>query len=254
MNLVLRERWPVAAGAVAAMLIIAAAVLASIAGRGPSVGGSTFGVALLALTVGLATQVRLDATTSLARERRLVEAGASLREASARLERLAVTDALTGVSNRRGLDERLAAEFNRSRRYARPLSLLMVDIDSFKRINDALGHAFGDVVLAEVADALRSNVRESDVVARYGGEEFAVVLPETSSAAAATVAEKLRACVRERPMQHNGKAVGATVSIGVASLSGESMGVGALVERADQALYAAKRAGKDRVAVSGIEA
>jgi diguanylate cyclase (GGDEF)-like protein len=183
-----------------------------------------------------------------------VEAGAALREASARLEQLAITDAATGIFNRRGFDARLATEVNRSRRYGRPLSLLMVDIDSFKNINDTLGHTYGDFVIAEVAEALNANVRESDIVARYGGEEFAVVLPETAMPAAATVAAKLLECVRARAIEHDGAAVEATVSIGVASLSAEHTRGDVLVERADEALYAAKRAGKDRVVLSPVAA
>jgi diguanylate cyclase (GGDEF)-like protein len=165
-----------------------------------------------------------------------------------------IVDALTGVLNRRGFDEQLSAEFTRSRRYSRPLSLLLIDIDDFKQVNDALGHLTGDFVLASIAQALSASVRASDIVARQGGDEFAVVLPETDHVAAETVAEKLRSRSREHSMAHEGTELAATISIGVATLPAKDMSVHGLIEQADEALYAAKRAGKDRVVAAPMQA
>ena len=177
------------------------------------------------------------------RERRRVEAGAALREASSRLEQLVITDAMTGILNCRGMETRLSAKFNRSRRYDRPLSVLMIGIDSFKAINDGLGHAYGDFVLAKVASMLASSVRDSDVVGRYGGEQFVVLLPETSSDDAVTVAEKLRIVVREHAIDRGGDHVEAIVSVGVTTLVDVEGGADALVELVELADQA-KRAGK----------
>ncbi len=245
----LRRRWPMIAGLAVGTLLLALAGVHP-AGIGPDRGWPALGMALAAVSAGLAGQLWLDSATSLMRERRLVEAGAALREASSRLEQLAITDAMTGILNRRGLENRLSAEFNRSRRYDRRLSLLMIDIDSFKAINDGLGHAYGDFVLAEVASMLASNVRDSDVVGRYGGEEFVVVLPETASGDAVTVAEKLRLAVSEHAIDRDGDHVEATVSVGVATLVDVEAGADALVALADRAMYQAKRAGKDRVVMA----
>jgi diguanylate cyclase (GGDEF)-like protein len=245
----LRRHWPMFVGlAVATSLLALAGVHPG--GIVPRRGWAALGMALAALSAGLAGQLWIDSTTSLMRERRRVEAGAALREASSRLEQLAITDAMTGILNRRGLENRLSAEFNRSRRYDRPLSVLMIDIDSFKAINDVLGHAYGDFVLAKVASMLASGVRDSDVAGRYGGEELVVLLPETASDDAVTVAENLRIVVREHAFDRGGDHVEATVSVGVATLVDVEAGADALVELADQAMYQAKRAGKDRVVMA----
>ncbi len=182
------------------------------------------------------------------RERRFVELNVRLRKQEATLERMAMTDALTGLPNRRYLFERLDLEMGRAVRYERPLALIIVDIDHFKRVNDIHGHRFGDFVLTEAARVLRNNLRESDVVARYGGEEFAVLLPETNVEQAEAVAEKLRGAFAERELRERDAAVALTISAGVAATSVLAVEDGeTLVARADAALYEAKRQGRDRV-------
>lgn len=151
-------------------------------------------------------------------------------------------DPLTGVHNRRSFDERLSSECAASRRHKRPLSLMLADIDDFKKINDRLGHLTGDRVLRRVAETLRRNVRQEDTVFRYGGEEFAVLARETPLDGAVMLAERLRKAVSV--MDAGG--VTATVSIGVAELDGGQPNEG-LIACADRRLYLAKQHGKNRV-------
>lgn len=160
------------------------------------------------------------------------------------LKALAYTDALTGLANHRSFQERLAGEAERSRRYGSPLSLLIVDIDRFKRFNDAWGHWFGDLALKEVAQAVRRAVRGADFLARYGGEEIAVILPETGAAGACAVAERICRAVRQLELSdpETGTKARVTVSVGAAEFSGDKE---RLIREADAALYAAKRAGRN---------
>ncbi len=171
-------------------------------------------------------------------------------QAQAELVRLAATDSLTGLSNRRVLDARLDEEWRRARRNGSPMSVLFVDVDHFKRFNDTYGHAAGDEVLAAVSECIDSAVRRSvDLVARYGGEEFAVVLPDTSEAGAALVAEKIRRKVQAMNLDHGNSDHGTvTVSVGCATRM-PSRGGNALelMAAADQQLYAAKSAGRNQV-------
>jgi len=163
------------------------------------------------------------------------------------LARQATTDELTGVRNRRSLLETARQEFSRANRYGHPLSVLMLDIDHFKRINDSHGHDVGDKVLKAVADACRRELRDSDVLGRLGGEEFGVVLPNTSSEGAVTVAERLRARIDAiRLVGEWEDEITPKVSVGVACMQGAHR-VEAVLKRADQALYAAKAAGRNRV-------
>lgn len=168
-----------------------------------------------------------------------------------RLETLALTDSLTGVLNRRALEERLAAEMGRVRRYDSNVSLLLIDIDHFKSVNDSHGHLVGDRVLSETAGVLSHAVRAVDIVARYGGEEFVIVLPETSAAGAAVFAERVRELIAEHTFDADGASpLKLTASIGVASYP--SPGVDTVEElflSADQALYRAKGEGRNRVRV-----
>jgi len=168
---------------------------------------------------------------------------------NARLEVLAHTDPLTQVLNRRALTVRLASELERARRYDSVITLLMVDLDHFKLINDTYGHLVGDEVLKEVATMLHNEVRSVDIVARYGGEEFVVVLPETSLVGATTFAERVREMVETNPFAASqGEPVKITASIGVSSYPSTTIhSVDDLFARADEALYRAKADGRNRV-------
>ena len=163
------------------------------------------------------------------------------------LRRLATSDGLTGLANRRAFFERLEAEVSRCRRYPNPLSLALVDVDHFKRVNDRYGHPAGDEVLRRVAQTLRELARETDLVARYGGEEFAMLLPSTDEAGAAALAERVRKGIERMEVTWEGRPIPVAASLGVATLQGEADTGEALVSRADQALYAAKETGRNRV-------
>lgn len=161
---------------------------------------------------------------------------------------LATTDPLTGCLNRRALMEQLETELDRVSRYGLAISILMVDLDRFKAINDRYGHLVGDSVLRQVGDILRREVRSVDTVARYGGEEFVVVLPETSVTGGLTFAERIRARIEAHDFAEAGDPVLATVSIGVAGVSGsESADSESLIALADKALYRAKNGGRNQV-------
>jgi len=164
------------------------------------------------------------------------------------VERQAVTDELTGLSNRRKFEETMQAEVERSRRFGQPVGLVMLDIDDFKLVNDTYGHTQGDVVLRHVARILRNSSREVDEPARYGGEELAVVLPGTDLEGAYYVAERVRTEIEalELPLDEGPGTLRITASFGVATLPGSAFDMGSLVEAADDALYRAKRAGKNR--------
>lgn len=164
-------------------------------------------------------------------------------ERLATFSRFASVDELTGLANRREMQRRIEVELARARRYGHDLSLLMIDIDDFKNVNDRLGHRAGDQALRETADAIRSSIRSIDLAARYGGEEFLVVLPETGAHGAAVVAERIRRSTQ------NGT-FGSTVSIGVSAWSPADSDSAAWIERADGALLRAKRQGKNRVVVA----
>ncbi len=159
------------------------------------------------------------------------------------LEELSRTDALTGLLNRRTLEERIAEEFRRAQRHGDALSLLMLDLDWFKQINDQRGQPFGDKVLREVAKTLQAQIRETDLCARYGGEEFSVVLPRTSLNGALTVGERIRTAIAQGG--YEGERL--TVSVGIAGLPGAgSTSPELLLRAADEALYLAKREGRNR--------
>jgi diguanylate cyclase (GGDEF)-like protein len=166
------------------------------------------------------------------------------------LETLAAVDFLTGVYNRRHFETLARAELARCQRYVRPLSVMMIDIDHFKTVNDHFGHAVGDRVLKSVADLCRAAKRETDIVARVGGEEFAIMLPETTKAATMQFAERLCRLAHDCAVTANGEEIPVTISIGIAGASMRTSGIESLMRDADQALYQAKRSGRDRIAVA----
>jgi diguanylate cyclase (GGDEF)-like protein len=207
--------------------------------------------------LGVLCFYRSDSETFGAEETSLLSAFARLAAQAienarlhARTEEMAVTDVLTGLHNRRWLDGRLQEEVQRSQRFDKSLSVLMLDIDHFKRINDQYGHPAGDAVLKHLAEVVVSQLREVDLATRYGGEEFVVMLPETDDAAAMHGAERIRRAVAGASFTlPDGSEISMTVSIGVASYPGSAAGAEELIAHADQALYLAKQAGRNRVAL-----
>jgi diguanylate cyclase (GGDEF)-like protein len=168
------------------------------------------------------------------------------------LEKLALTDGLTGLPNRRAFDESLQTEVSRSLRGARPLALLYLDLDHFKDVNDRHGHPVGDEVLSGFADLLRRHARRGDLPARLGGDEFAIVLPQTGVSHAFIVAERVRKAVEAMPLGRSSP-LPITVSVGAASFHGKALEDAAeLVREADEALYRAKAEGRNRVALAGL--
>jgi diguanylate cyclase (GGDEF)-like protein len=181
-------------------------------------------------------------------ERSVAERTKELQEANARLERLAVTDGLTGVYNHRRFQEQLQAEILRSERHKRPMGVLMVDVDFFKKVNDAMGHPAGDELLRRLAEVLGADLRQTDMIARYGGEEFAVLLPETTKSEAMQVAERMRTAVEAKI--NDGTTpwpTRVTVSIGVGTFPEDGKNGEQVLVAADQAMYVAKRQGRNRV-------
>lgn len=170
--------------------------------------------------------------------------------ANARLERLASIDELTGLLNRRALEEALRRDLARADRDGKAFSVLLIDIDHFKSVNDTWGHQSGDAVLSMVGDVLQRSLRTSDVAGRYGGEEFMCLLPATDAAGARVVAERLRMAMLERTVPTNGGFIQVTVSVGIASVTGPGCRTAqeSIVRRADECLYRAKAEGRNRVA------
>ncbi len=178
------------------------------------------------------------------KERRLTQERVHMLE---RLKRLSITDGLTNLYNSRYFYSQLKAEVERSNRYNHPLSLLLLDIDNFKKYNDSYGHLEGDKVLVRLGQVIKSCLRAMDSAYRYGGEEFTVILPETEGAEAATVAERIRAAVEELRFKPVGDTkVSITVSVGVTEyIRGEDVAV--FVQRADRAMYQSKDKGRNHV-------
>ena len=174
---------------------------------------------------------------------------AHLRENVQQRMEMAVTDPLTGLHNRRYLESHLTSLVDQSTSRGKPLTVLIVDMDYFKAVNDTYGHDAGDDVLREFASRIRDNIRGIDLACRFGGEEFVVVMPETDAALAYMVAERLRQRVAGEPFEINGgtKAIDVTISIGLASICRPDDTPATLLKRADEALYAAKRDGRNRV-------
>jgi len=187
--------------------------------------------------------IAVDISALKETQNRLAEAHAELAIQRDALERLSVTDQLTGVANRRRLDDMLAREINRFVRYGRPLSVLLLDVDHFKAINDAFGHSVGDIVLMEIARMIAEGVRQTDMPGRWGGEEFLIICPETDITGAIALAELLRNRIAEHIFPEAGNV---TISSGVATLTnGESSKD--FLRRVDQALYQAKDGGRNQV-------
>jgi diguanylate cyclase (GGDEF)-like protein/PAS domain S-box-containing protein len=162
---------------------------------------------------------------------------------------LAITDELTGLYNRRQFFDLGRREFDRARRYNRPLSAIMLDLDHFKQVNDTYGHAVGDQVLRVVAQRCKKEIRDIDVLGRYGGEEFAILLPETHIDFGQVVAERLRRQMANYPILTDRYTLHATISLGVAQAINTTSSIEALLEQADAAMYHAKQTGRDRVAL-----
>jgi diguanylate cyclase (GGDEF)-like protein len=180
-------------------------------------------------------------------ERSVAERTKELQEVNARLHTLAVTDGLTGVFNHRRFQEALQTELVRAERHKRPLSVLMIDVDFFKKINDAMGHPAGDELLRRLAETLGADLRQTDLIARYGGEEFTVLLPESTKSEALQVAERMRAAVEALSNEGTAWKLKVTVSLGVATYPEDGETGQGVLEAADQAMYLAKRQGRNRV-------
>jgi diguanylate cyclase (GGDEF)-like protein len=183
--------------------------------------------------------------------KRIVDLQKELRETNKRLELLSITDGLTKLYNHRHFQDELARAFEESARYERPLSLAIIDLDFFKKVNDTHGHPAGDAVLRTIGEVLGSGVRQIDLAARYGGEEFVVLVPESDLKGATQLAKRLRLAVsKARTELPDGRLLKVTASFGVAA-KGDLQSAEQLVAAADEVLYEAKRAGKNRVVAAG---
>ena len=180
--------------------------------------------------------------------KRIVDLQKELLETNKRLELLSITDGLTKLHNHRYFQDELARAFEESQRYQRPLSLAMIDIDFFKKINDTYGHAVGDEVLKAVAKLYKASTRSTDLVARYGGEEFGIMMPETTLTDAIAFAEKVRVRIESTSIETQAGPLTANVSIGVASVPHSRIHTSKeLIVAADKALYRAKKSGRNQV-------
>jgi diguanylate cyclase (GGDEF)-like protein len=186
-------------------------------------------------------------------QRRLAEQVAELQAARDHLAHIAITDVLTDLHSRRGWFEAAASEFSRRRRYHRDVSLLVIDLDYFKRVNDTFGHDAGDRLLQTFGALLRVECRQSDLVGRIGGEEFAVLLPETAIGAARQLAERITAACRAMTVATDAGDVRCTCSIGVSEVRADDLSIDDAMRRADVALYEAKRNGRDRCRADAVE-
>ena len=238
------SRWPPGARKPAPEEPVARAALAvPLSAR-----GGLFGVLSLYRRDGEFTVDDLDAVSGLARQ---AETAIETTYAHDEAKRLSLTDGLTGLWNRRQLELRLTQEQERASRFGERFSLVLVDLDDFKRINDTHGHPIGDAVLVELARRLVDQTREVDLVARFGGEEFALLLPQTELDGARRVAEKIRSEIADRPFGTDAGDLAVTMSAGVACHPHHGTGA-TLLASADAALYAAKAGGKNRVVLADL--
>ena len=169
------------------------------------------------------------------------------------LRQIAMTDSLTGAETRRSFEAQLDREIKRTQRYAKVFSLIMLDLDHFKAVNDTHGHGAGDIVLQTVAARIKHHMRGSDIFARIGGEEFALILPETDLVGAKVIAERIRESIASEPIALPETRINVTGSLGIATFTDPSETAGALLDRTDAALYQAKRNGRNRVSISATE-
>ena len=179
----------------------------------------------------------------IARTRTHVE----LKRAKEKLLRMAITDELTGLVNRRYFMGRLLHEYERTKRYESVFTVLMIDLDFFKRINDTYGHQAGDTVLRTVSDSMKLSLRLSDIIGRIGGEEFAVILPETEISSAMIIGERLRKRVEALDIPHKSHSIKISISIGASPCSTDDMSIDDVLQRSDSALYRAKENGRNRI-------
>ena len=178
---------------------------------------------------------------------RVIKYAIKRKQMDLKLEKLAITDPLTELYNRRYFFERGWNEYVRARRYEHALAVVMMDIDYFKKVNDVYGHICGDKVLVNVAALLKKTVRGIDLVSRFGGEEFIVLIPETELKGVQLLAERMRLEVADTPIEHNGKSFHISISIGVAMIDANNGDFESMINQADIALYKAKDKGRNRV-------
>ena len=201
--------------------------------------------------VSYLTQVFNHMVSSLRYGReKLSDANKALLETNKELHQLSITDGLTGLLNRKHILELLDQEISRSRRYGHPVSVLMLDIDHFKNVNDTYGHQTGDIVMRRLADLFCETVRENDLVGRYGGEEFLILLPDSDAQSGVQTAQRIRKRVQDLEIDASGENVSVTVSIGISSFPQYGQGADAVICAADEALYQAKSNGRNQVVIS----
>ena len=210
--------------------------------------------------VNSAIKLRKETKARIEREKELLKLSQELKKANQKLEKMALVDGLTGISNRRLFDKTLKNELKRAKREKSILSLIMIDIDNFKEYNDTYGHQQGDECLKEVASVLDENAkRAADFAARYGGEEFAVILPDTAEDGALKIAEDIRKEIIDLKMEHQNSPIAdhVTISLGVSSIKAakkiDQELINSFIEKADQALYQAKENGKNKTVYQSFE-